>query len=1253
MRPWPSSRPPCRGSASRASTVEGAGQRRQARGYTYQYADLADISKTVLAAPGPVRCRRSRPSRQRWRTAPSPCTTSWRTHRVRWMRATTCCPPRSVPGRGGGSPSPTPAVLPVCRDRHHPDGEDDDGARAQSAPYSAADAWENAAPASRPPAASTTERPDGPPRRGREARDPAEAELDPDAQPYADEAHEARTLAALKDVNARAREAHKLASLITNPSTKGTGGLGQYIGWRRKQLEDVESALRALNDAASQARMPVTELDMPRQEGHRQGHRGRVGRRTAAGRWGADGGCPAWRSWTDDVIKLLRDWDSSRAAQPAGGGRLVGGRRLPGLALGFRLDGAWASDDPDAWGAMRGTAIHKLLETVLAGEPGFRTEVDTLYRGIPGHADLIVIDEIRRRRLEDDLARQLEALAGRSRPRCGPSASRCTATRPASWTPANCPRLHGAAAGHPRGRHLRWLVGLRGAVRPLDGRRGRWPARVGPRPDGGGGVAAEGQAVRVLPVAGASSSRCAAAQDDRDDPEEITDPELAAAVATYGEANMAASRGREGEEAPRPDDPRPARHGRAAGASRSASPATRGRGSRRRGHGRRSYAAEGIAGPDDHQAQRTRPQLSVTQDQEGGGSDGRAGPGLRRRPQPCRRRAKDRGDQEPDRRRGEDRHGRRAGRWRPRSAPSSSPWRGPTPSRSRGPSQSASTEAAIATMPHREDSRQRGDRVQARRPHREALDRELFAWQSILNSVRAMYGAAGVGRWTGTRPCRGAPRCRPGSHWRPGAHRGQGGHRPSASLPVTPARGGRPAPWCWPVMATPASAAGGPSSARSTPCSTASGAPRAGTTRRATSWPFWATGPPDATLRIDSRIDPHDEAKGYTVRSFDDPALVPVMFFDESGGGFTAWLADDGSLSFDGPGVAAWPHWSRTTRTRASPCTWATAGKYCRSLPAASILVTDPPYASAAATATTGWAKQKWGGNWGTWAWSPWWPRRPERGENERRAWGLLVRRSPQLRRTHPRILPPLPGRPVHRVGTGTCSAWVRTTGSRQESSCTAGRGTLLTSRARPRGTCWGSSPTMRSGTIQHKSPSGWCWNCCPTVRAAWSWIPMRARGPLWLLRATLADALSVWRSRSAIARSSPSACSRPSCRCPPPPGLPNLSRYSVVPHDPLLAVPHPRRPSLGAAGMGQHLPAGPAVHQCRPGHALPAPQRPVPAAALAGMAGTPPLHLTLAEWDSPQTGLHVPLTHPENVDGSDEAAESGDFPLSQRETIF
>lgn len=54
--------------------------------------------------------------------------------------------------------------------------------------------------------------------------------------------------------------------------------------------------------------------------------------------------------------------------------------------------------------------------------------------------------------------------------------------------------------------------------------------------------------------------------------------------------------------------------------------------------------------------------------------------------------------------------------------------------------------------------------------------------------------------------------------------------------------------------------------------------------------------------RIDSRIDPHDEAKGYTVRSHDDPAQVPVMYFSEHGSGVTAWLCDDGSLSFEAPG---------------------------------------------------------------------------------------------------------------------------------------------------------------------------------------------------------------------------------------------------------------------------------------------------------------------------------------------------------------
>jgi hypothetical protein len=57
--------------------------------------------------------------------------------------------------------------------------------------------------------------------------------------------------------------------------------------------------------------------------------------------------------------------------------------------------------------------------------------------------------------------------------------------------------------------------------------------------------------------------------------------------------------------------------------------------------------------------------------------------------------------------------------------------------------------------------------------------------------------------------------------------------------------------------------------------------------------------------RIDSRIDPHDEARGYTVRSGQDPALVPVMVFSEGGSGVTAWPTDDGRWIFEAPGAAA------------------------------------------------------------------------------------------------------------------------------------------------------------------------------------------------------------------------------------------------------------------------------------------------------------------------------------------------------------
>lgn len=94
----------------------------------------------------------------------------------------------------------------------------------------------------------------------------------------------------------------------------------------------------------------------------------------------------------DEVIKRARDHDAARprSTQQAVGWSEVGGCRA---ALGYRLDGAWATDETDTWAAQRGTAIHEYLERVLA-VPGTRAEVDTEYRGIPGHADLVGPDYV-------------------------------------------------------------------------------------------------------------------------------------------------------------------------------------------------------------------------------------------------------------------------------------------------------------------------------------------------------------------------------------------------------------------------------------------------------------------------------------------------------------------------------------------------------------------------------------------------------------------------------------------------------------------------------------------------------------------------------------------------------------------------------------------------------------------------------------------------------------------------------------------
>lgn len=150
-----------------------------------------------------------------------------------------------------------------------PGGDDDDGAAAEQAAQTAGGAWESASrtppakPASGPAGNRSDTRPNGTVTRPAQRPQPpqSEGEPDPDAQQYADEAHEALTLDALKGINAKAREAHKLAALIRDPASKKVGGLGQYIGWRKKQLEDVDAALRELQDAVTHSRLDVSDLD--------------------------------------------------------------------------------------------------------------------------------------------------------------------------------------------------------------------------------------------------------------------------------------------------------------------------------------------------------------------------------------------------------------------------------------------------------------------------------------------------------------------------------------------------------------------------------------------------------------------------------------------------------------------------------------------------------------------------------------------------------------------------------------------------------------------------------------------------------------------------------------------------------------------------------------------------------------------------------------------------------------------------------
>jgi hypothetical protein len=234
------------------------------------------------------------------------------------------------------------------------------------------------------------------------------------------------------------------------------------------------------------------------------------------------------------TIKLVREYDASRprSLQEAPGWSEVGGCRS---ALGFRLAGAWPSDDPDIWAAIRGTAIHKHLEMVLAGQPGYRTELDTSYRGIPGHADLLVIDETSV--IDFKTTRLANSLVWREKP----SALRQKRIQ-----------AHGYAAGLIEAGELTETADVGLMVIPVDGKFDDWWL-MQERFDRS--LADEGadrlEWVRTRLAAGEflpkdepyrfcqdwckffSSCRTPA---EADEAEEITDPELTAAIALYGEA---------------------------------------------------------------------------------------------------------------------------------------------------------------------------------------------------------------------------------------------------------------------------------------------------------------------------------------------------------------------------------------------------------------------------------------------------------------------------------------------------------------------------------------------------------------------------------------------------------------------------------------------------------------------------------------------------------------------------------------------
>jgi len=236
-------------------------------------------------------------------------------------------------------------------------------------------------------------------------------------------------------------------------------------------------------------------------------------------------------TWIEQTVKRVRDHDAARprSLQSAVGWSEVGGCRS---ALGFRLDGAFTTDDTDSWAAQRGTAIHEYLEPILDG-PGVRIEVDTIYRGIPGHADLVGPDYL--------VDFKTTSLAN----------SKLWASDHSLLCPKRV-QVHGYAAGLVDAGELPADCTVRLLVIPVDGTFADWWAYEEPFDRS---LADEGadrlEWVRDRMAAGQSLPKdkpyawCASwcsffslcRETGQPEGEPITDPELASAVARYGEIN--------------------------------------------------------------------------------------------------------------------------------------------------------------------------------------------------------------------------------------------------------------------------------------------------------------------------------------------------------------------------------------------------------------------------------------------------------------------------------------------------------------------------------------------------------------------------------------------------------------------------------------------------------------------------------------------------------------------------------------------